>query len=46
MFGMGLSELTVALIAVTIPWLIGVAIFLVATYFVVRKAVRDEFKNR
>lgn len=44
--GLNPSELTVALMAVAIPWLIGAAIFLIALYFVVRKAVRDELKNR
>lgn len=46
MLGLNPSELTIALMAVAVPWLAGTAIFLVATYFVIRKAVRDELKSR
>ena len=46
MFGLGLPELMVALVGVVLPGLIEAAVLLVAIYFIVRKAVRDELKNR
>lgn len=43
--GIGLPELGMSLLAIMLEWVIPVALALVAAYFVVRKAVRDELRR-